>query len=613
MFPEGRPGAPPPAPVETTVAEFCRDASHDVDAAKAVSGLRAGQSVSLPGLGHPFCLTELNTVQSWILWELPRTGGILGFVSVGGGKTFACILAPLSMPHLKTWMLLAKPDQRLHYRNAYLRLREHFRVPSIVFDQQQDMQGSYVVDDGSPILHFVPYSRLSNPKSTTLLESIDPDGVLGDEGHLLSNRTSSRTMRFLRSMAGRERVFLTLSGSLIKRSMKDVSHLSAHALGLGSPYPILPNDVEAMAAVLDPSAIPDRSSKTADAMLAAFGNDRAVNGSLFAAGFASDGGIREGYRDHVVRTPGVISTRSSSVNCSITIRERKVRTIPEAVREKLKDARLGVRPDGEELVEALEIAVCSREVAAGYYTYWAYPKSKPEDRVEGGLIDQWFAARKAFYKELRVKVQKGEPFLDSKLLCEQAAERAWREPRYDGDLPVWPAEAWPAWVAIRDKVEPDPRTKWIDDYLARDCAEWAKENRGIVWCQSVAFGKRVAELAGINYHGGGPNSEARILAEDGSKSIVATIQAHGESRDGLQYKFHKQYVAELPASGDRWEQLLGREAREGQPADTVETEVPLHVSEYRDAMRSAMTLAEFIEASTLNRQLLLAADVEFDL
>jgi hypothetical protein len=616
IFPVGRPDAPPPLLIETTVDTFCRDAAHDLDAVKIVSGLRSGQSATLPGLGHSFCLTQLNAVQSWILWELPRAGGIFGMVSVGGGKTIASILVPLAMPQLKQWVLLAKPDQRIHYRSAYLRLREHFAVPTIIFDEK-GLRGSYH-EEGRPTLHFVPYSLLSNPKSTLLLESYDPDGVIADESHLLANRASSRTMRFLRIMAKRERVFCNWSGSTVKRSIKDVSHLSTHALGLGSPYPILPADVEAWSAVIDPSPIPDRTSSTAAALRRVFGSRDHLTEKLFEAGFHEDSGIREGHRDRVIETPGIVSTKSSSITCSITIRERKAPKMPEVVAEKLRRARMGVRPDGEELAEAVEIALCCRSVAAGYHYYWAFPKATEHDKIENGLIDQWFAARKAFNKELRLKLLRGEPYLDSRSLCENAAERAWRKPRYEGDLPLWPALTWPDWVEIRDEVEYDPRTKWIDEYLARDAAEWVKENTGkgesgIVWCQSSAFGRKVAQLAGVSYHGGGPEAEAKILAEDGRRSIVVSMRAHGESRDGLQLKFHKQLVAEVPPSGDRWEQLLGRLAREGQEADTIETEIYLHVSENREALRSAIALAEFIEETTPNKQLLLAADLGFDL
>ena len=621
IYREGHPDATPYPPILTTVRDYMRENPRDKD----VPRLEVGEEVKLPGLGKFFCVTELNPVQAWILRELPKAGGIFGMISVGGGKSFAGILAPMAVPDCQTAILLAKPDQRLHYRNAYYQLREHFHVPSMIFDGNRDDGESIVTDTPRPTLRFVPYSLLSNPKSTELLESYAPDTIIADESHLLASKTSARTMRFLRYMAKRNSesfglrkgiIFCNWSGSTVKKSLKDASHLAAHSLGTGSPYPLNPQVVEEWAAVLDPSVRPDFYSDTAKALYKQFGTplpERRDNGAevFFGGGDADE--VRRGHRDRVVETPGVISTRSSSSTASISIKLRKPGALPAKVREALLGVRNeAVRPDGEELVEASEIALTARNVGSGYHYYWAYPKAKDEDLVPGGRIERWFAARKAWNKELRVKLRDGERHLDSPKLCETAAERAWRKPRYEGPLPVWPATSWLEWNDIKSTVEPDPRVKWVDDWLARDAAEWAKEHRGIVWCVSSAFGRRVAELAGINYHGGGADAEERILAEDGKRSIVASLKAHGESRDGLQYKFAEQLFAEIMPGGDRWEQALGRLARQGQSADEILTWVYLHVEENLDAFRKALMYAQFIEATTPNRQLLLAADIEFD-
>jgi hypothetical protein len=620
VFHQPPPGASPSPPFHTTVEAFLRDNAHDEQVRQTVSKLRAGESANLKGLGHPFCMTEFNPPQAWALRELPRTRGILGFLSVGSGKTALGILAPLAVPECKTVVILAKPNQRLHYRNHYLRLREHFRVPSIVFDKS-GIKGSYIVP-GMPVLHFIPYSMLSNTKSTLLLEQLDPDMVIGDEVHLLANPDAARTIRFLRLMNRRNGViFCGWSGSLINKSLKDVSHLSAHALGLGSPYPIPSNVVNEWAAVMDPLHMPDYDSDTAKELMMAFGRSGNLERSFTFSNYISGGGVREGHRDWVIATPGVISTKSSSINCSITIRERNPGAIPKTIRDALSGVRNDeLRPDGEPLVEAMHVVMTAREVGAGYYDYWAFPKHKCEcDPALGNrcseclLIDEWYDRRKAFYKRLRSKVRGGEPHLDSKSLCENAAERAWRIPRYEGDLPVWPEETWPPWAEIKDKVFYEPRTRWIDDYLAKDAAAWAQEHRGVVWCHSRAFGKKVAQLAGLYYHSGGLKGEELIQAEDGSRSIVASLSAYGESLDGLQHKFSEQLVAEPPASGKAWEQLLGRLAREGQRDDTVTTDLYLHTTEFRDAFKRAIMLAEFDEATTPNRQLLLAADLEFEI
>lgn len=566
-------------------------------------------------LGHP-CVVQLNPEQAWSLREIALYGGILGFVPVGGGKTFLGLLAPMAARGVKTAVLLVKSDQRLHYRNAWIRLREHFRVPSLVFDDNSES----LIVRGAPTLHLIPYSKLSRPEATKLLESLNPDLIVADECHSLADRKSARTMRFLRYMASRQGLkFCGWSGTLLDKSIRSIGHLSAYALGDQSPVPTNPNNLEAWAAVLDPDYKPDRSSNVAAALFSNFGGDFGMPVRFpFDVGYQTVQSqqdlllanridrVREGFQRRLAVTPGVITSRTASSAASITIRERKI-SMPPDVAEALKVVRGWMRPDGEELVEAVEQARCAREVASGFFYHWIFG-DEPED-----LIADWFARRKAFGRELRDKISEGREYLDSRKLCEDAAQRAFQKPPYEGDRPTWWASCWPAWRDIRDKVKHTQGTQWISDYLAADAANWAREHRGIVWCMSSAMGERVAKLAGLPYHGGGPGCEGRILAEDGSRSVIASIKAHSEGRDGLQHKFDKQLVVEVPPGGKVWGQMLGRLCRPGQKSDEIQTWVYVHYEEARDALRKALTQAEFTDEMTPLESLLSAADITFDL
>ena len=95
------------------------------------------------------CITELNPAQAWTLRELRQNGGVVGLLPVGSGKTFIGILAPLAVAGCRVAILLAKPDQRLHYERAYLRLREHFKVPHLTFyDKNTSKMTNYRVEGG---------------------------------------------------------------------------------------------------------------------------------------------------------------------------------------------------------------------------------------------------------------------------------------------------------------------------------------------------------------------------------------------------------------------------------------------------------------------------------
>lgn len=560
-------------------------------------------SCSCALLGYP-CIKELLPEQAWALRELMLVGGVLGFLPVGLGKTIVSLLAPLALPNVRMAVLLAKSDQRAHYRKWWNIIRNHFRVPSFVMDDG----GDRMIVDGAPILYYIPYSKLSSPESTKLLADLNPDLVVSDEVHCLANATSARTIRWLRFMNSRQGLhFAGWSGTLLDKSIRSMAHISAHALGHGSPLPINPDEVEAWALVLDPSNQPDRESPTAREIYNAFGGSEADLMSPLALALGTHlKRTRDGFKKRLSETPGVITSRSVSSTASILIHERPVK-MPQAVREALKMVRGWKRPDEEEIVQATDKARCASEVGAGFYYLWKF-FDEPEE-----LIREWFAKRQSFNRELRERILRGEEYLDSRLLCENAAERAYQNPPYTGPLPVWPAQYWLPWREIKDKVRHTQDVFWIDDFIVKDAAAWAREHRGIIWTLSKCLGQKIAQEAGISYHGGGPHAERDILAETGDKSIVASLSAHSEGRDTLQFKFSEQLIVEAPSGAKRWGQCLGRLARKGQKADSVDTWVYVHFSEARDAIKTALDQAHFVEEMTPSTSLLSAADFTFEL
>jgi hypothetical protein len=526
--------------------------------------------------GRP-CITRLKPAQAWALYEAPLAGGILGPIGVGHGKSVLDILVPLVFPDCKLAVLLIPPSLKEQLLREYLRLREHFKVPSLRIGNV-----GHVVK-GAPVLHVIPYSQFSRAESTALLENLKPDLIIADEGHYLRHRQAARTSRVLRYLAKFPDTRLCVwSGTLTSKSVKDYAHLAAFALKESSPLPLDPNVLEEWSLALDPSdwpAPPGALEKLCDP-------GEPLHGA---------------YHRRLVSTLGVTATRQSAVDASILICERKAPPIPETLQRMIKDLRAGwVRPDGEELVDILQVAKSARELASGFYYRWKFPKKEPE-----ALILDWLQKRKEWNKELREKLKHRREHLDSPLLCQNAAIRYYNG--YKGDLPVWKAESWPAWLEIKDQVQPESEAVWVDDFLAKDAALYAVKNRGVVWYEHSAFGAKVAEYAGLPLHGGGLGAEERILAEKGDRSIVASIKAHGTGRDGLQRLFSEQLVANPPASGLAWEQLLGRLHRLNQEADEVTTFVYRHTEEFRDAWDKAKREASYIESTLGSFQKLLLA------
>jgi len=534
-------------------------------------------------LGWP-CITELRPAQAWALEEASQVGGILGPIGVGHGKTGLDLLIPMIVPDCRLAVLLVPPELRGQIVVAYKLWREHFKLPSIRVGSQYGF-----IEPRRPSIHVIAYSELSRAESTMLLESMQPDVIIADEGHKLRNKDTARTGRFLRYLAEHQTTrFFTWSGTLLGKSLHDAAHLAAFSLKEGSPLPLDPGVVDEWAAAVDPSDDP-----------APLGPLRKLLGNHST--------IEDAIHVRIVQTPGVVSTKEGAIDASILIDERKVKGVPVAVCEALGNLRkTWTRPDGEELVDAMEVARVAREIAAGMYHRWIFPRGEDPD-----LIDRWFAARKAWHKEVREKLKTRAPHLDSPLLLAKAAARYHLgEPT---DLPVWASDTYLDWVEIRDQVYHESEVVWIDDYLARDAAAWATEHRGVVWYQHTAFGRKVGELAGIPVHGGGPGAEARILAERGDWSIAASIKSHGTGRDGLQRYYTEQLVANPPSSGADWEQLLGRLHRVGQTSDEVSTVVYRHTAEYIEAIDNALKQARWVQAIGGSLQKLVSANCTFSL
>lgn len=530
-----------------------------------------------------FCIKTLKPIQALALFEAPLVGGELGFIGVGSGKTLLNILVAMVFTDVRTAVLLVPPGLVAQLFRDYNNAREHFKCPSLVMGN--DPRG--VIIAGAPLVHIVPYSRLSRPNFTAQLEALAPDLIVADEGHKLRHKdtaTTSRVMRYLGDHPATK--FCVWSGTLGGSSLKHFAHLAAHALGEGSPVPIHYNALEEWALAIDPSDWP------------------APRGAL--AVFCNEGEhIHKAFHRRLIDTRGVIATKASATDASLYIAEKKAPPMPEKLTAMLADLRASwTRPDGEELIDILSAARSARELAMGFFYRWIFPHGEPPE-----LIDRWFEVRKLWHKELREKLKRRREHLDSPMLLANAARRAVEG--YTGALPIWHAEHYSDWEAIKDKVQPETQAVWVDDYLARDAAQWATSNKGVVWYAHRAFGERVAEIAGLPLHGGGIGAEARILAETGKRSIVASIQSHGTGRDGLQKLFNQQLIANPPASADSFEQLLGRLHRIGQASDDVTSYVYRHTSELADAIDNAIKQARFAEDATGNLQKLLAASFDW--
>lgn len=546
--------------------------------------------------GRP-CITRLRLVQAWGLYEIGLRQGLLGLINVGDGKTLLDILAALAMPACRTALLLVPAKLIDQLVLDYQLISQHFRVPSIVVHGRSWSNRV----DGAPVLHAISYERLSMPDATTFLDTLAPDTFICDEMHKLANARAVRTGRVLRRF-GRapDTRFCGWSGSPTDTGLANYAHLSALALRWGSPVPLDPIVVEDWARALDPLTDPDDAPAPMGALEILCENGEPLRSAFFR---------------RLTETSGVVTSTAGIVDARLSIFERPAPRIPKVVADALDELReSNMRPDGEELLEALPIWRCARELACGFFYRWVFKKGETVAQIE-----EWLEARKEWRKEMRLMLRSPEPHLDSPKLLTLAAIRAqrnptsgrgrlwWaRTPSSDEPLPHWRADCFERWVAAKPLVNggKDPETEAVrlHPYLAEDAAAWGQTNRGVIWYDLQDFGQWVAELSGLPLHTGGAGAGERIGREKGDRSIVASIRSHGEGRDGLQYVFADSLVAHPPSSAKEWHQTIGRLHRTGQQKNLVTFAFYRHTPELARGFAQAMARANYVDETIGSQQ-----------
>ena len=498
-------------------------------------------------------------VQAAALRDAHDQGGLFAPIAVGKGKALISILVAVVMKANRPLLIVpaALRDQTLN--QVLPEMKQHWVLPSLVIRS---------------------YSELSLAKNATFLEDMEPDLIICDEVHNFRNRSAGRTRRVDRYMTAKpDTAFVALSGTVTNRSIKDYAHILRWCLKGNTPLPDTWAEVCSWADALD-GGIKEK--------------DRAPPGAL--AIWTDDGrNVRQGFRDRLTQTPGVIATKATELGVSLRILNRRLSVPSEIAMMLAKMSLTWETPNGDWITEAVDLWRHARELACGFWYKW----SPAPPRV-------WLDARKEWKRYVRDTLKHNRRRLDTEL-------QVWNEclAVFEGKkkVPSCRLPAWEAWARVKDSFKPNTVAVWESDFAINDATAWLKEHRGIVWTEHSAFGERLSKVSGAPYFGPGDKVAAAIrVCKD---PCIASIRAHGEGKN-LQHNHSRNLIASPPASGKTWEQLLGRTHREGQKADEVLAWVNLHTDELEAAFRQAMKDAQYLEHTLGSRQKLLYADMDFE-
>jgi hypothetical protein len=557
-------------------------------------------------LKKPEGTQTLREIQAWALFEAPRAGGLIALAQTGAGKSLLLTLMTMVFQPVQnpdgTWrpiraVYFIPPSLRHQFLSEWDVYAKHWKMPNLA-------GGRWFVP-GLPVLHVVPYSQLSSPKSSALVEQIKPDLVLADECSTLASLESSRGIRMRRFMGNfPDCRFIGADATIVSDSVEDFWMPLLWALDMKSPVPVVESEMRRWARAIDPASYEDGYF---------------MPGKLMTFCEAGES-VRSGFQRRLADTEGIVMTRENALGIPLYFVERRPPAMPDEIKKFLanlrreKDAGGWRRPDGEEFVEMTQVAACKKQLAEGCYMRWRFPRGEPDE-----VIEEWFSRRQNWNRELRAKMGRPEMHLDSRKLCWNAAarwfdggcpgcQRGPEEPHANGcrerdEHPLWDSQTFIDWRKVKHTVQYVQETVWVSDWLLKDAAAWMKQEPGIVWVDHPEFGRALEKLTGCRYYGGGDEANKSIAEEFAEvkglsdRSIICSVAANFRGKN-LQHSFSRCLVVSFPKSNEIVEQMIGRVFREGQKADKVVIDYYAHISEIQSSIDDARETAKFVWQTT---------------
>lgn len=490
-----------------------------------------------------------------VLASRPAPLGIYGDIGVGGGKFLIASLAGAAVG-AKRPLVMTQPDL---LRQAQSEL-ELFRR---IFPE---------LDDNPPT--YIPYSKLSNSKSTELLFNLQPDLIALDEAQAVSARDSARGLRLRNYVINNPSTrVVVLSGTLDPKKLDTVFDLAELSLREHMWLPVATEIQRVWSSLLDHKARPDKKmlKQYLDGLLRwaekrGLEIPRRITRELY----------QKAYKLRYVSTPGVVAPAETQVDAELHMtmwRPDPGETILTALKELSETWTL---PDGTEIVDALEYYRHAGTVSLGFYY-------KPIFEGDGDIED-WYEKRRLWQGQLRRQINYIKtPGLDSPANVVSAIE--------NGGAHKDVAKAYWDWAAVRDTVAVKSETVWFDTSMVDKVAERARAmGRGIIWYETRAMQAALQERGFQTY---GAGSHAPLPDVD---LPALSRRVHGTGKN-LQ-AWNDQLLVEPPSSANALEQLLGRTHRPGQLQDKVYATVVAPTWVARSRMHGAQAEADHVERTT---------------
>jgi len=528
------------------------------------------------------CTLELRKIQKEALGAIRDMKGA-GFmpIGVGWGKTFIELLAPV-VSNKKLAIILAPSATLENVNNELAFLKTQYKMPPIEYKVM-----SYGILSRSD-----PNKPETFDKLKMLMGDYGAEDVIlmCDEAHKLANiKTSARAARVMRFIKENPKVSVVmLSGTMTQTSMMDFHHLLSLALREHNPLPLIPKYAKKWARSID---VDIKNSAADFSIIANTLKKYDPELSYHEAHNRRNERVRKAFAIHLLGARGVVGTVENALNNQLFV-NRIMRL--ESFDKRLKDlykqvAETGESPNGEEVyADPASMARALQQMSMGFYYKWVWPDDRPDFH--------WMETKATFSRLMRHEIQANKASgYDSPLLVEAVIRE---NPMLNTHL----HEAMVRWDEHKHKPDPPVEPVWVSDKVVEECVQWAFDNMASLWYTSRAVADKIEQFGMTTYRAG---DKVQSYLGDFNFPAAWSIRAHGTGLNMQGYS--RALIMEPPASGAKWEQLLGRLHRPGQLSEAVRFYVLQHTERLQRSYHTALKKASYIENTQRQPQKLISS------